>query len=331
MLLLENGFFAIPLSIDLTGKKTKRRISEYKNAFVLENILSRFIMDGLGRYTIKGLPDTVRERVVLQSLLWYGRVCFFEKNGALLALPCAPSGAGMNVYGDFGSGFIYSANGQLSEQVKLYIHGSDKSAFLAKTNGATPDTTLRGVLVRENAIMYPFIRICMQFAEAVADTYRTLDTVRTNLKRPFTIVCEESVIPTVEKYLEERELNYDNIISSGVFPPDKVQMLPIDINGRSLTDTTQLIEWYEGQFRMLCGKKTNSQMDKKGENLTTSEISINSEYAEFSVDKALQYIQEDLDDVNRIFGTSLSVARVESDVKESTDEDLQRNLRNDNN
>lgn len=319
MFLLDN-MFCIPLSADGAGKSAKKRITEMRNNFVFQNTFARLVLDALERYYFEGLPETVSERVLLQSLLWYGRVCIFEKGGSLLGLPCAPSGAGLNIYGDYGSAFVFSANGKLNQQVNIFIHGSDEDAFLNKTNGAKPDTNLKGVMIRENAIMYPFARLTMQFAEAIADSYRTLDVVRANIKRPFVITAEESVVPSVKKFLEQRELNYDSVISSGVFDPSKINLLPIDINGTSLTDATQLIEWYENKHRELCGIKSNGQMDKKGENLISAEISVNDDYEFLSVDKCVEYIQQGLDDVNKIFGTSITVKareKVEPETQET--------------
>lgn len=315
MWLLDGGLFSIPLTADNQGKSIKKKVTELRNSFVFENTFARFVTDALGRYEFENLPDTISERVLLQSLLWYGRVCIFDKDGNLLALPCAPSSAGLNIYGDYGSAWVFAANGQLNEQVKLFIHGGDIDTFLNRTNGdPMRGEERRGVLIRENAIMYPFIRIAMQFAEAVADTYRTLDIVRSNIKRPFIVTAEESIVPTVKKFLEQRELNYDSVISSGVFDPTRINLLPIDINGTSLTDATQLIEWYESQYKTLCGKKANSQMDKKGENLISAEVDINNEYSEFSVAKSLEYIQQGLDDVNAIFNTNIKVMEVEHDA-----------------
>lgn len=302
-----NSTFCIPLSIDNTGKHSRKRMEQYKNNFAFQNVFARFVLDALKRYHFDGLPETISERVLLQSLLWYGRVCIFEKDNALLGLPCAPSGAGLNIYGDFGSAFVFSANGKLNQQVDIYLPGSDEDAFLNEVNGAKPRTNLKGVMIRENAIMYPFIRLVMQFADAVADTYRTLDVVRANVKRPFIITCEESVVPTVKKFLEERELNFESVISSGVFDPNKIALLPLDINGNSLTDATQLVEWYENKFRELCGIDSNGQMDKKGENLIQAEVNINDDYEELNIDKCIQYIQDGLDDVNKLFGTSIKV------------------------
>lgn len=305
--------FAIPLGIDNVGKSTKKKLNQQKNGFMFQNVFSRYVIDAMGRYKFTGLPETMSERVILQSLLWYGCVCLFEKDGALLSLPCAPSSAGFNIYGDFGNARVFALNGKLNEEVKLYIEGGDQSAFLTDMNGAMSGSA-KGVMLRENPILYPFIRHTLQFAECTADTYRTLDIVRANIKRPFLIFAEESVLETVKRYLAQRELNYDEIISTGVFDPSKVATVPIDVNGNSLNDGTQLIEWYENKYRELCGHKNNSQMDKKGENLIKEEVTVNDYYTVWNVNRCVESINKYLEQFNNLFGTS-----IKCEVRENED------------
>lgn len=311
-----SGFWGIPLAIDDVGKSTQKQLAKFKNSFTYQNTFARLLLDALQRYKFKGLPDTISDRVLRQSLCWYGCACIYEKNGSLLALPCAPSGAGVNIYGDFGSAWVFSMNGRANEEVKLYIDGSDTDVFLNQTNGASLSGAARGVMIRENDILFPFVRTTMQFAEAISDAYRTLDVVRANIKRPYLVTVEESVYNTAKKYFEQRELNYDHILSSGVFDPSKIQIVPIDVNGNSLNDSTSLIEWYENHFRELCGLKNNSQIDKKGENLISEEVTVNDQYTTAQNDRVVETVQKYLDIVNKLFGVNITVeAGVEREVE----------------
>lgn len=299
-----DGLWQVP--IDLTGSvKNKKKLAKFKNVIAFQLAFTRFCEDALGRYDFEGLPDTVNKRVVLQSLLWHANVVFFDYRGSILALPSAPTGD-LNIYGDPASAETFSINGMLNERVDLFIHGSDENTFLAKTDTIIP-TTHRGVMVWENKNRYPFINTVMFYAQAVADTMRTLDVVRANIKNPSIFVAEESVVNTVKKFLSDREDNVDSVISSGVFDPNKVSVIPYDTKGTSLADVTALVEWYESKFRELCGTRNNSQMDKKGENLIQAEVSVNDDYTEDSVQKCIETMQECLDDVNKIFGTSITV------------------------
>lgn len=308
-----NSYFNIFLN-GADGMSTKK-LNKYKNNIAFQNIFARFVQDALERYKFEGLPETISERVLLEALLWYSGACFFEKNGNLLALPAVPTGDGFNIYGDAGEAWVFARNGQFNESVKLYIHGSDESAFLKKTNGIGTAGKYKGVFVWENKIHYPFINQVMMFAQAVADTYRTLDVCRKNIKNPFIVTAEETVVPTVRKFFKDRDENDEFIISSGIFDADKVQILPIQTNSESLSGAIQLIEWYENKYRELCGIENNGNMDKKGENLITAELDINDMATELSVDKCVDTIQECLDDVNKIFGTNITVRRKGEDYE----------------
>lgn len=307
------GYWNIPLFCGDAGKATKRKINRFKNSVMFRNCFARLVQDGLHRYDFDGLPDTVSKRVVLQSLLWYGGVVFFEYKGGIFALPGAPTG-NFNINGDPGAAFVFTRNSSIgfNKEVKLFIPGSDENAFLNKTGLIdAKQGQARGVYVWENAIRYPFINQTIFFSSAIADSMRTLDVCRVNIKNPYIIVAEESVVNTVKRYFDQRDENNEYIISSGVFDAAKVQLLPIATNSDTLTACTALIEWYEAKYRELCGVKNNAQMDKKGENLIRAEVSVNDEYTYMSPDKCMEYIQAGLDDANRLFGLNMKVKEVD--------------------
>jgi hypothetical protein len=229
------------------------------------------------------------------------------------------------VYGEPASAEVFSLNGMLNEKVELFIHGSDEDAFLKKTDTINTGK-YKGVMVWENNARYPFINAVIYYAQQVSDTFRTLDVCRQNIKNPQMFFCEESVVNTVKKYLEDRESNVANIIGTGVFDPTKVAVVPIDAHGTQLSDVTALIEWYEAKFRELCGINNNSQMDKKGENLIQAEVSVNDEYTFSSVEKCMEVMQQGLDDVNKIFGTNITVKEVENENISADDNRGENNL-----
>lgn len=322
--------FCIYLYAGEIGTASKKKLASMKNRIQFVNTFNVKVQDALGRYKFNGLPETVRERVVLESLLWYGCVCFFEKDGSLMALPCAPNGAGFNVYGDIGSVWVYSRNGMFNKPVDTYIHGSDELAFLNKTNGSAPSSNEKGVIVWENATHFPFINQTIFFSDAISDAMRTLDVCRKNIKNPYVIVAEESVLPTVQEYFKKRDNNEEYIISSGIFPSDKVSVLPLVTNSDNLNAITALIEWYEAKYRELCGIDNNSQIDKKGENLIQAELSVNDQYTDLAIDNILPYIQEGLDDVNKLFGTNITVEANRKEQPQPEEEDINEDVQKDN-
>lgn len=305
-----NLFNCIDLS--LGGKsKTNKRIAQFKNQVEFMNALNRLVEKALSRYDFEGLPDTVNDRVLKMSLLFHASVCFFEKDGGILALPAAPN-SNLNLYGDYKSCFVYGRNG-FNDTIPLFIPGTDEAKILDKGfYTLNQDKKPRGVYVRENKMTYPFINYCINYAEKISDTMRTIDVVRKNVKRPFVITAEEQLVPTVKKFFEERDDNLEYIISSGIFPADKVAILPIETNVDSMKVATDLIEWYYNDFDNLCKKNSNANPDKK-ERLLVDEVNANNESTEEDEDSFRDYLSEQLDYVNQCLGTNIKLKEEKKD------------------
>lgn len=297
-----------------SSKFTQKKLAKLKNNISFNNTMGRLILDGLQRYDIEGLPETCDKRTVKESLLWNASVFFFEKNNNLLSLPGAPTDA-FNIYGNPKYAYVYGKQG-FNEKISLYIPGGDMSDFVRKTFYKVAGKGYSGVYVRENYITFPFINHVIDYASAISDTMRTLDIVRSNLKQPFVVVAEESVINSVKRFFEQRNDNLEYIVSSGVFPVDKIKLLPFDVNALALKDATDLIEWYYNMFYELCGVNSNSNPDKKAE-LTTAEITANNDIVKIQADKTIECLEEHFDIVNKVFGTHIKVVKDESADKSS--------------
>lgn len=321
-----NDFININLSGNDFSKRSLRRLAKMKNCFNWQNIFVKFVNDALTRYDFKNLPNTISKRVLLQSLLCYGAAAIFEKGGSLLALPCAPSGEGFNIYGDFGKGWVFSRNGQVNDNVTLYLPGSDENAFIDKLMDGRSNGKMNGIFIRENAMCYPFLQTVLQFSDAVSDTYRTIDVMRSNCKRPFVVFTKEELVNTVKQQFEQRDENNEFIV--GVYDPSKVTIMPFESHVEGIREMTALLDWYYNKFKELCGfKNSGGNINKKGENLITSEITINEEYTDTSIEESLQYIQEGLDLVNRFWGTDIQVISNRDNIAQGTevkeDEEIQ--------
>lgn len=300
------------IDLNLGGKsKTNKRLAQWKNHVEYMNALARLVERALARYDFEGLPDTVNDRVLKMSLLFHGSVCFFEKNGSVLALPATPN-SNLNLYGDYKSCFVYGRNG-FNETIPLFIQGADESkdikrGFMTLNQNEKP----RGVYVRENKLTYPFINYAMTYAEKIADTMRTIDVTRANIKRPFVITAEEQLVPTVKKFFEDRDDNVNYIVSSGVFPADKINILPIETNAEAMKCATDLIEWYFNDFDNLCLKNSNSNPDKK-ERLLVDEVNANNQSTEDNDESFRDYLTAQLDFVNECLGTDIRLKEVKDD------------------
>lgn len=286
MFMLSNTFLGCLIDdISTLSKKKKARL---KNNMKFMMVFRRLIGDALyGRYGIEGLPDTVSLRILLRDL-WaksYG-VIYLEK-GVPVCLPSMIGGDSLNVVGEPGTAWVNAINGKVNKQIKLVIPGADVTSFLGKPDGI-------GVLIRENPMYMPFAETTIAYSLAIADAMRTLDVCSTNMKCPFIVVAEQSIVNTVKEFFNDRDENLDYIVSSGVFPVDKINILPFDPQAKNLTQCTQLIDWLENKYREACGIPCNGQMDKKGENLISGELDVSKDYS------ILQKMKP-IDELNRSF------------------------------
>lgn len=309
--------------IDCGKIKSRTKLNKFKNEQLFITTFMRLFNEALNRYKITGLPDTCNERVILESLILYGCATFFNYEGNVLSLPSAPSGRGWNVYGDPLSAWVYSRNGLFNKEIDLFVKGGDNSALIKRGVSGQISGNPVGCMVWESQNRYPFLNTIIFYAEAITDTLRTIDVNRLWLKHPFIPVCEESLIPTVKKLFNDYNNNQDFLpVSTGILDVDKFDLKNLDVSPDAIKSAIELCEWYESKFREQCGVKANSQVDKKGENLTSTEINVNEEYTDGKDNSIVEYINTQLDFVNEMLGTSMKCMSTEpvKDDKESEDD-----------
>lgn len=310
-------------SIWIDGQSmTSKKIAKYKNQIEFMNVYASLVNESLGRYKFKGLPKTVNERVLTESLLWYGCVGFFIKSGEILALPGLPTSA-FTLYGDPTEMIVHGRNGYV-DTIKLFIPNGDDSALVRQSTNGTAPKEGTGVWVRENKMAFPFVNYCIEYADKIADTLRTLDVTRANIKRPSVVICEESVINSVKAYFNKRDNNEEYVVSSGVFPADKVKFEnPFETNPENLRDCTMLIEWYYNQFRQLEGMKAPSTVDKKAQ-VSVPELNRDEDVSDNKQETVVDYLQSQLDFVNEKLGCNITVERNMDEEDEEENEDVYR-------
>lgn len=303
--LITHGWFQPYLNIALPDK-SKHMLEQYENDFVFQNCFIHNMLTALDRYYIDGLPETCSQRVALESFLWYGNLLEFTKDGSVYALPIVNASEGYTVYGEWVTARWVGLNGE-SQKVQLAIPGDTpflRDIITSKTQTIDAES---GVRIRANKAAFPFIYWVWLYSKWEADTLRSLDTARFHLKIPYLITAQESVVPSVEKWLEQIGDNMKAVVSSGVFPTDKVQVTPLNVSPQIVNSLTALYDWYDASFMGKCGIAHNSGIDKKGENLITPEIGIDEESDNTNLNIEMDEIQEGLDLCNKIFGTSQQV------------------------
>lgn len=291
------------LLLDMGRCKNKKRLAKMQNNAMHINVFMRLFDTALQRYRFTGLPDTVNQRVVLQSMICYGNVTFFDQNGVVLCLPSVPSGDGFNINGDPVKAWVFSRNGIFNKEIALYVDGGEMTPLLRNGVSGLNGGNRRGVMIWESMGRYPFLNTILYYAQAISDTMRTIDVARKWLKSPFIPVCEQSLVESVKAMITDITDNNELVpVSTGVMDITKFNILPVQQSPDSIQTATELVDWYENQYRALCGMHANTNLDKKGENLIADEIHSNDAYTDSVSDTTVRYINKQLELVNAAFG-----------------------------
>lgn len=302
-----------------------KKRAKYENEMIFRQIFTDFKNTALHRYKFDGLPDTVSERVLRESLLYYGTAIFFEKSGHVLQLPGRPA-FDPTMYGEYRYSYIYGANG-FNTLAALEIPGGESAGILEKGIGDTRQAaSCRGVMVREAYdFTSPFIFTVWTYATRVADAIRSLDVAVRQGKTPGVWLCSQSEVESIKRFNRAVEDNQTNIITSGFFPIDKVRYQPLAQDSLTHSQTfMEIIDYWKSAFKEACGIDNAAPTTFKKANLLTDEVNQNEAYTSISIDKDIETIQEGLDFVNEIFGTSITVHRYQDEQAEAEKQEAEK-------
>lgn len=279
----------------LTNKQKKRLRSAWENDNIFRLLAAHYI--GITFYTMgdlalengEDLPEGIDPWAVKMSLIQNG--CFFLRNKVLQSGKEYPGVYAQSGYpiGIFNinlaplKGFVTNLNGSEGQEIDLYVP-TKNSPGAGIGQGGQVSRNPSGVIIWDNAMRIPAILYALKFAYYIADSYRTLDKTRTQLKVPIIFtVPSKNLANDINNIYDSADLHEQYVVQDeSLNQINKVELFETNTNGQNLKDVTGLIQWYDAQFLKMRGIKTNSQMDKKGENLQTAEITIDNMITEIN-------------------------------------------------
>lgn len=315
-------------TIFIDGKnKTSERLNRLKNRKKFINVFANNVNVALERGEVENITSTMSQRIIKEASLWNAGYVIYRKAGQLWTLPGFPTGK-ITKMGHPTEAIVYGRDGS-TEVIKLFIPQGDV-AYGRETNmGTVVAEKGDGVFIRENSMLYPFINHVIDFSEQIADTYRTLEVTRQNIKKPYIIVAEEAIIESVKAFFNKRDNNEEYIISSGVFPTDKINLLPFELNPDNVRDCTGLIDYYEQKFWELCSiSAAPATIDKKAQ-ITTDELHQNAGISEMMRATVRNVMQHDLNFANVCFQQNFKYkSNTEQEVSLPTDREEEKGEEN---
>lgn len=235
----------------------------------------------------ENLPNNMDERWIEKYLFTSGK-CIFYKDPVMgyMVAGLAQQG-GVNCYGDPTSVYPVAEN---------YVYSGDKLV-----NGENC------YVIRNNDLMLPNFPIIRHYAYKLCNIDRAIDTNVEAVKTPIIVRCSEKQKLSLKNAINQRKDNEPVIWASDL----------ADINEMVDTLTTNapiVFPQLQTQKHMILNEVftdlgiNNANMDKR-ERMVANEVEANNEQVKACEDVMLKSRQQACKEINRIFGTNISVKR----------------------
>lgn len=235
----------------------------------------------------ENLPNNMDERWIEKYLFTSGK-CIFYKDPVMgyMVAGLAQQG-GVNCYGDPTSVWPVAEN---------YVYNGEKLV-----NGENC------YVIRNNDLMLPNFPIIRHYAYKLCNIDRAIDTNVEAVKTPIIVRCSEKQKLSLKNAINQRKDNEPVIWSSDLS----------DINEMVDTLTTNapiVFPQLQTQKHMILNEVftdlgiNNANMDKR-ERMVANEVEANNEQVKACEDVMLKSRQQACKEINRIFGTNISVKR----------------------
>jgi len=258
--------------------------AQLENAKLMIEMFNYFSNIAVTRYDWKNLPDGVDERLLNFGLYMYGNVAFFEhENLGLTALPCN-RGNTFNI---------------LYEPLSVTAFGY---AYSTELNIADKEFGF----VRSSPTAEPLAYSVFEYVKRMCDILRSIDVISQRMKRPYIIMCDEKQRLTIDNLFKKIKDNEELILGLKDYPIDKqnIEIAPTP----SPTNLDKLWDSYNQYSNLLLTRLGLNSVDRsKRERLIVDEANANNMIIQMENEVNLKQLTIDIDKVNKIFGTNISV------------------------
>lgn len=242
----------------------------------------------VSRLKWSGLPDSIDERLLNMGLYFSGNVAFFEHED--LGLIALPSNAGNRF-------------NLLYQPITVTASGYNQTFNLSNANTSDKHTF---ELVRYTPSGMPLAVAVMSLVVRMTDVLRAIDVIVQRHKRPYVILCEEKERMTIQNAIKRVKDNEDLILALKDYGlgDRAIQIAPTP----AIADFNSLWETYkryETKLYTLLG--IDNKDGEKKERLVVDEVNANNMVIQMSDTVSLKELTLCLENVNRTFGTNISV------------------------
>lgn len=235
----------------------------------------------------ENLPNNMDERWIEKYLFTSGKCIFYKDPVMGYMVAGLDQQGGVNCYGDPTSVYPVAEN---------YVYSGEKLV-----NGENC------YVIRNNDLMLPNFPIIRHYAYKLCNIDRAIDTNVEAVKTPIIVRCSEKQKLSLKNAINQRKDNEPVIWASDL----------ADINEMVDTLTTNapiVFPQLQTQKHMILNEVftdlgiNNANMDKR-ERMVANEVEANNEQVKACEDVMLKARQQACKEINRIFGTNISVKR----------------------
>lgn len=274
-------------------KKTSSRDAAWRNYIELRNTYANLSNLYLNTFEWKGLPETVSERHMMRVLFEQGMALFFrDPDMGYMALECAGAG-GMDVY------YRYKRWRAIGNQ---YNREFDRDEC---------------VRIRQNFLDYPPVHVIRRAADKIADAHRTVEVFSSTMKRPWVMTGDFADKMTFKVAVDEVNQNEVLVAGNAKVSQELMKAYPNPLDGNGLMALWRHIHELQDEIYTWMG--INNANTEKRERLITSEVESNNQLVNLSIDSCIDWLKRAANEINEMFGLSVSVDLKHDYLKEAMD------------
>ena len=260
--------------------RKRATLTDLLNDLTYKVLYDKFRMIAVNMFEWSGLPDGIDEKYIENFLFDYGQAVFFRD--PLMSYMClkADNGAELNVYGEplgwWATGFNYH---------KYY--NADEC-----------------VIISNNKPRIPTAQFIMFYANKLAESERTADVNVKACKTPFIFACDDKDVLSFKQIFAKVDGNEPAIYADRGLNLDSMQVFQTGVKFLG-NDLQKYKHTVENELLTFLGVN-NVPVDKK-ERLITSEAESNDDLIESFCDIQLEAREKACEEINRMFGLTVSV------------------------
>lgn len=262
--------------------RKRATLTDLLNDLTYKTQFDKFRLVCMNEWKWNGLPDGIQERHIEKWLFSRGFCCFFkDPKMAHMVLEC-DTGGQLNVYGD---------------PLGYRAHGFNYQRYLDAD---------KCVIIRNNILALPTEPFVTHYVNKITEAERTMDVNIKACKTPVIFACDDKDVLTFKRIFQQVDGNTPAIFADRGLNLDSITSFQTGVKfmGNELMDYKRSVE---SDLLTFLGQN-NTPVDKK-ERLITDEAEANDQLIESFADLQLQARQRACEEINAMFGLSVSVER----------------------